>query len=66
MTTEAQKRATAKYNEKFFMVRFRMPLLKYDTIKTIAAEKGESIATMFNRLADEEINKHNKKTDNNR
>jgi len=62
MTTEAQKRATAKYNEKFFMVRFRMPLQKYDTIKAIADENSESIASMFNRLADAEINKHNKKT----
>ena len=63
MTTEAQKRATAKYNEKFFMVRFRMPLKKYGTIKAIADENGESIAAMFNRLADAEINRHNKKTE---
>jgi len=61
MPTEAERKAIRKYDQKFFMVRFRMTLAKYDQIKGIAEANGESIAAMFNRLADAEIDKHNKK-----
>lgn len=58
MTSESQKKAIEKYNTKFYMVRFRMKLEKYDRLMKMLNETGESIASLFNRLADNELEKY--------
>lgn len=58
MKTEAEKRANKKYDTKFSMVRFRMKLEKYDRLMKMLNETGESIASLFNRLADKELEEY--------
>lgn len=58
MVSESQKRAKEKYDTKFNMVRFRMKLEKYDRLMKMLNETGESIASLFNRLADNELEKY--------
>lgn len=58
MVSESQKRAKEKYDTKFNMVRFRMKLEKYDRLMKMLNETGESIASLFNRLADKELEEY--------
>lgn len=58
MVSESQKRAKEKYDTKFNMVRFRMKLEKYDKLMKMLNETGESIASLFNRLADKELEEY--------
>ena len=56
MTSEAQKKASAKYEkEKTENVRFRVPKGKKELVDACAKKNGESVNAMLNRLVDEEI-----------
>jgi predicted HicB family RNase H-like nuclease len=58
MTTEAQKKASRKWeNEKAESIRLRVPKGKNKTIQELAEKNGESINGLINRLIDNEINK---------
>lgn len=56
MASDAQKKAIKKYDEKFFMIRFRMNNEKYEAVKKLCEKRNESIAAFFNKLADKELN----------
>lgn len=56
-TSEAQKRATEKYEaEKVEAIRVRVPKGMRVKIKEYAAKNGESVNEMINRLIDKELN----------
>ena len=58
MTSDAQKKASAKYEtEKTDNIRFRVPKGKRELIHTCAEKNGESVNAMLNRLVDREIKK---------
>jgi len=61
MTTEAQKKAIKKYEEKFDMVRFRVPSGELEEFKKHAEQQNESLAEFMRRSAKETIKKDNKK-----
>lgn len=61
MTTDAQKKAIKKYDEKFDMVRFRVPSGELEQFKNHAENQGESLAEFMRRSAKETIKKDNKK-----
>lgn len=54
--TEAQKRATAKYNAKAYdRIELRVPKGKKEEIKMIAEKRGETINTLINRAIEREL-----------
>lgn len=54
--TEAQKRATAKYNAKAYdRIELRVPKGKKEEIKMTAEEHGETVNTLINRAIDREL-----------
>ena len=58
MTSDAQKKASAKYEtEKTDNIRFRVPKGKRELIHACAEKNGESVNAMLNRLVDREIKK---------
>ena len=58
MTSDAQKKAAAKYEtEKTDNIRFRVPKGKRELIHACAEKNGESVNAMLNRLVDREIKK---------
>lgn len=65
MATDAQRKATAKYDaEKIDSVRFRVPKGKKALIQETAKANGETINGMLNRLVDKEIERVAKKAHN--
>lgn len=60
MASDAQKKAIKKYDEKFDMVRFRVPAGELDEYKTHADNQGESLAEFMRRAAKETIKRDNK------
>jgi len=61
MTTDAQKKAIKKYDEKFDMVRFRVPAGELEEFKNHAEKQGESLAEFMRRSAKDTIKRDNKK-----
>ena len=58
MTSDAQKKASAKYEtKKTDNIRFRVPKGKRELIHACAEKNGESVNAMLNRLVDREIKK---------
>lgn len=56
MTTEAERKAIKKYNtEKVERVVIRVPKGQKEKIKKFAANHGESLNEMINRLINEEL-----------
>ena len=55
--SESMKKASRKYDEKFDVIRFRVPRGQRDKIKEFAESQGESINQMLNRLIKEEAEK---------
>lgn len=64
MTTEAQKKASKKYEvEKIESIKLRLPKGKKELVQKCAELNNESINKMINRLLDKEIENmlHNQK-----
>lgn len=61
MTTDAQKKAIKKYDEKFDMVRFRVPAGELEEFKNHAEKQGESLTEFMRRSAKDTIKRDNKK-----
>lgn len=59
--TDAQKRASAKWEDKFKQRIIRLTPEKDAALVKCAEENGESVNAMLNRLVDKEIAKHTKK-----
>lgn len=55
MASEAQKKATERYLEKFETYRFRVPLGKGKKIKAHAESKGMSLNAYINMLIDKDM-----------
>lgn len=55
--TEAQKRASKKWENKFRQRTIRVPLDKDNKLVEHCNDKGESINGLLNRLIDEELKK---------
>ena len=51
--SEARRRANDKWREKFDLVQFRVPKGKKAAIQAFAAQRGESVNALLNRLVDE-------------
>ena len=56
MVTDAQKRATKKWEQKYEVVRFRVVKGKKKQIEEYAKNNGLSISKFLNNLIDEKIN----------
>lgn len=56
--TLAQKKASAKWEQKYDDLRIRVKKGMREKIKEHATKNGESINEMINRLIDQEINKY--------
>lgn len=61
MPTEAQKKASKKYNEKLEMISIRVPKGEPELFKAHAETQGESLAAFLRRAAKETIERDNKK-----
>jgi len=61
MATDAQKKAVKKYDEKFDMVRFRVPAGELAEYKTHAEKQGKSLAEFMRRAAKETIERDAKR-----
>ena len=63
-TSEAQKRATAKWQkEKVEEIKFRVPLGKKAVIKSHAEKRGESVNAFLLRAAEETMARDQEKSD---
>lgn len=60
MSTEAQKKASKKYNEKLEMISIRVPKGEPEQFKEHAKKMGESLAAFLRRAAKETIEIDNK------
>lgn len=56
-TTDAMKKAINKYNEKFDMIRFRVPAGEREKIKEYADKNYGSLNQMLNALIKKEMEK---------
>lgn len=59
-TSEAQKKATNKYLEKFEEIKIRVPKGSRDKYKKYAASKGSSLNNLIISLIEEDIQKNQK------
>lgn len=57
--SEAQRKATDKYLEKFDEMRVRVPKGRKDTVKAHAEAQGESLNAFINRAITETIDRDN-------
>ena len=64
--SEAQKRASKKYNERFVEVKVRMLPEKRTQIQEHARSMEESATSFINRAIDEAIERDNKKKNTNK
>lgn len=55
---EAVRKAVKKYDEKFTIIRVRIPNEEIDTIREYASANGESVSGLVRRLLKEEISGH--------
>ena len=61
MSSESQRKAVKKYNEKLDEVRFRVQKGELEAYKLHAAQQNESLAQFMRRAADETIERDNNK-----
>lgn len=59
MSSESQRKAVKKYNEKLDEVRFRVQKGELEAYKLHAAQQNESLAQFMRRAADETIERDN-------
>lgn len=55
-TTDSMKRAIVKYQQKFDLIRFRVPKGKKKEIEDYASQHGMSVTELLNGLIDEKLN----------
>lgn len=58
MITEAQKKATKKWEQKYEIVRFRVEKGKKNKIKKLALKNGKSVNNYLNEMIDNELKKN--------